>query len=317
MLKLSKIEVGELPIDNVAFMLDDVLGQVRAIVTDAAAAKALTLQIDATGVPQALRGDPARLTQILVNYMSNAIKFTAKGVIRLAVRLVADDATSCELAFEVHDTGIGISDDMSAQLFCAFERGSNGPATRGAGLGLTINARLAELMNGKVGAKGELGVGSMFWLAIQLCKAPELACRPDATLSAEARLLRDHRGARVLLVEDEPMNQAVATELLRDVGLDSVLAKDGLEAVQLVQTQDFAVVLMDMNMPRLNGLQATAAIRALPGHERLPILAMTANAFREDRERCLAVGMNDFISKPFDMEKLCEMLLRWLTVAGS
>jgi two-component system sensor histidine kinase/response regulator len=116
----------------------------------------------------------------------------------------------------------------------------------------------------------------------------------------------------VLLVEDDPMNQAVALALLRDVGLDPVLAADGLEALRSVESRDFAVVLMDMKMPRLDGLQATAAIRGLPGREQLPILAMTANAFQEDRERCFAAGMNDFIGKPFDMDELCEKLLRWI-----
>jgi two-component system, sensor histidine kinase and response regulator len=167
-------------------------------------------------------------------------------------------------------------------------------------------------MNGEVGADGEPGRGSTFWLRLPLRKNVAAVGGSDPRLSAEAVLVRDHRGASVLLVEDEPMNQEVAIEFLREIGLAPVLAKDGAEAVQLVQANHFDVILMDLKMPRLDGLQATAAIRALSGREAVPILAMTANAFREDRERCLDAGMNDFISKPFDVDKLCETLLRWL-----
>jgi two-component system sensor histidine kinase/response regulator len=308
-LELSKIEAGDLSVSEVDFMLDDVLAQVDAVMRDAAAAKNLQLQIAAGEVPYALRGDPVRLAQVLVNYVSNAIKFTAHGEIRVAVRQVAEDVSSCELMFEVHDTGTGISAESSAQLFSAFERGSH--LVRGAGLGLAINARLAELMKGTVGATGEPGKGSVFWLSLPLGKVTD-PHDADTMLSAEQLIERDHCGATVLLVEDEPMNQAVALALLRDIGLDPVLATDGLEALRRIETQDFALVLMDMKMPRLDGLQATTAIRALPGREHLPIVAMTANAFREDRERCLAAGMNDFIGKPFHVDELCEKLLRWL-----
>jgi two-component system sensor histidine kinase/response regulator len=298
------------------------LSRVHTLVRDAATAKGLTFHIDALGVPQRLRGDPARLAPILVNYLGNAVKFTAQGGIHLNVKVVEESATGCLLTFEVEDTGSGLSAESVAQLFSAFERGSSGDPPRGAGLGLAINARLAQLMGGKVGVKSEPGRGSTFWLIVQLGKlAASVTGTVTATtrganagLSAEAAIERDHRGRRVLLAEDDPLNQEVALELLRELGLQPVLAKDGLEAVRLTESNDFAVVLMDVQMPALNGLQATAAIRKLPGHAQLPIVAMTANAFREDRERCLAAGMNDFIAKPIDMDELCKTLLRWLTV---
>jgi two-component system, sensor histidine kinase and response regulator len=315
-LDLSRIEAGDLQLEDTEFALDDVLSQVHTIVRDAAAAKHLRLELDAAKAPQQLRGDPKRLAQILVNFLSNAIKFTTQGGARLEVTLLDQDADSCQLSFEVHDTGVGLSAEESAQLFAAFERGGRSQMLRGAGLGLAINARLAALMHGKVGVRSELGQGSTFWLTLRLGKAAPPQPTPHPELSAEALLQRDHLGKRVLVVEDDPMNQAVALELLRNVGFDLVLASDGLEAVQLVENSEFAIVLMDLKMPRLDGLQATAAIRALPGRRKLPIVAMTANTFQEDRERCLAAGMDDILGKPIYMETLCEMLLRWLSQPG-
>ncbi|MCB4358951.1 PAS domain-containing sensor histidine kinase [Quatrionicoccus australiensis] len=315
-LDLSKIEAGKFSIEESNVSISSVSANVASILNERASEKGLSLIIDNEALPTGLRGDSARLQQALLNYATNAVKFTDKGSVTLRTRVVEDAADSVLLRFEVEDTGIGIAPETLPRLFTSFEQADNTISRNygGSGLGLAITKRLAQIMGGEAGVESTPGVGSTFWLTARLKKGGTDAA-PEGMLpgNAETLLRERHASARILIVDDEPINQEVAQMLLEDVGLTVETAADGIEAIARVQKTPYALVLMDMQMPHLDGLEATRQLRQLPATRHLPIIAMTANAFAEDRQRCFEAGMNDYLAKPFNPEKLYEITAKWLS----
>ena len=309
-LDLSKIEAGRLELEAVDFSLAALLQRVRGLVAERAAAKGLALTVDAGSAPDALRGDPTRLAQALLNLLTNAVKFTERGEVSLTVAALPADDGRLRLRFAVRDTGIGIAPDVQRELFSAFTQGDTTTTRRfgGTGLGLAITRRLAQAMGGEVGLDSTPGAGSTFWFTARF-DAGHGAAPAGGPAHAEAALQR--RGpARVLLVEDNPVNQDVARELLATAGMHVDVADDGEQALAAARRGGHDLILMDVQMPGIDGLEVTRRLRA--GGLRTPIVAMTANAFAEDRAACLAAGMNDHLAKPVDPQALYALLLQWL-----
>ncbi len=314
-LDLSKIEAGRIEIEEVDFSLAAVLESSRGLVAERAAAKGLALTVDAAGVPDALRGDPTRISQALLNLLGNAVKFTDRGAIALTVTASPAEGGTQRLCFTVRDTGIGIAPEQQRTLFDAFSQVDASTTRRfgGTGLGLAITQRLAAMMGGEVGVESEPGVGSSFWFTAKVKPgrpAPVTAAPPPGPVATEQLLRGRSSGARVLLVEDNLVNQDVARELLQAVGLRVEVASDGLQAVQAARHGGYDLVLMDVQMPGIDGLEATRRLRA--AGLQVPVVAMTANAFDEDRAACLAAGMNEHLAKPVDPDALYTVLLSWL-----
>ena len=317
-LDLSKIEAGKLVIEQSPVQLESLVGNVASMLLDRAKGKRLALLTEIGPLPANVVGDAVRLQQGLLNYAVNAIKFTESGHVILRVRMVEDAEADALIRFEVEDTGIGLAPDALSRLFSVFEQADNSTTRKygGTGLGLAITKKLAELMGGAVGAESKPGVGSTYWFTVRLKKGRAVVQQSsqDELVDAEVRLKREFAGFRVLLTEDEPINREIAQMLLADVDLDVDIAKDGLEALEKAQNNQYDAILMDMQMPRMDGLEATRQIRQLADHASTPILAMTANAFAEDKARCFEAGMNDFIPKPIHPPTLFETLLKWLAV---
>ncbi|MDO9284052.1 MAG: PAS domain S-box protein [Aquabacterium sp.] len=318
-LDLSKIESGKLQLVMTDFDVEALLARTCSLVAEHAHDKGLALRVVADGVPPVLRGDAARVAQALLNLMSNAVKFTDRGSIELRCELLASETDALRLRFSVLDTGVGVPADKLGDLFGIFEQADTSTTRRygGTGLGLAITRRLALLMGGEVGVDSAAGQGSCFWFTARFDR-PRSSARPPAQPSLpqpapEAASPHERlRGARVLLAEDNPVNREVAGELLRSVGLMVDMAHNGEDAVRLARQQAYDLLLMDVQMPVLDGLAATRMLRSMPHYARTPILAMTANAFGDDRQACLSAGMDDHLAKPVDPDLLYAMLLRWL-----
>ncbi|HEF4760928.1 TPA: response regulator [Pseudomonas putida] len=313
-LDFSKIEAGQLQLEardfSLAQLLEEALDQVRARIDE----KQLGLQLNVSAeVPELLCGDPLRLRQILLNYLSNAVKFTERGEIRVEVNLREASEHDVLLHFSVTDSGIGLSPSQLKQMFKSFQQADASTTRRfgGTGLGLAIAKQLVEKMDGQVGVQSVLGEGSNFWFEVrlQLAQCKVLDCQyAEECLSG----WRVAQGTRVLLVEDNELNRQVAAELLQAVGCSVDIAMDGSQALDRLSHGRYDLVFMDMQMPVLDGLGATRLLRLMPGLSTLPVVAMTANATQSDCDACLAAGMNDFVSKPVEPQALYSVLRRWL-----
>jgi len=314
-LDLSKIEAGQLELEQEDFHLSAVLDHIRSIIDQQATEKGLQLEVDPDGVPMWLRGDCTRLRQALLNYASNAIKFTSAGKISLRAILLEERGDRLQVRFEVEDTGCGVSPESQERIFAPFlqSQPSINRMHGGTGLGLTITRHIAESMSGEAGVESISGEGSTFWFTAWLERGHGVAQQREPSSAARINsVFAAAKGWRILLVEDNAVNREIAAHLLVEIGLNVDMAEDGLIALQMAKQQEYDVVLMDMQMPGLDGLGATREMRLLPGWSDIPIIAMTANAFQEDRRACLAAGMNDFIPKPVEPRYLYSVLAKWL-----
>ncbi len=319
-LDFSKIEAGKLILEDTHFDIDNVRQTLTNLVVWKATEKNLEITFDFDpDIPRNLCGDTLRLNQILINYINNAIKFTPHGEIIIRVRKLMEQESSTLLRFEVQDTGIGITESQKKELFQPFQQADSSTSRNygGSGLGLVISKRLAELFGGEVGVESELDKGSTFWFTAWLVKGisspPPVNNQGEQAL--ETRKNRDMaalEGVRILLAEDHPFNQQVVIELLENTGAIVCTANNGKEALDLLRQEQFDCVLMDAQMPVMDGLQATRFMRADAILARIPVIALTASASDEERERCLAVGMNDFVSKPFKPDSLYAAIAKWV-----
>jgi TMAO reductase system sensor TorS len=314
-LDFSKIEAGRLEIEAVEFDCRETIDDVVSLLSERASRKGLVLaHRTERDVPAAVVGDPSRVKQILTNLIGNAIKFTERGEVRVSMSVAERAGNTYLLRFEIRDTGIGIAPDALASIFEAFSQ-ADGTMRRkygGTGLGLTIAKQLAHVMGGQIGVESMPGRGSTFWFTVRVPAAQRTGAGAGA--QAADAVPSSFRG-RVLLAEDNPVNRELAVAMLEAVDLDVVVAVDGREAVEQAAQGGIDLILMDCQMPEMDGFGATEAIRAAAqaqGAARVPIVALTANAMEGDRERCLACGMDDYLSKPFKPAQLYATLARGL-----
>jgi PAS domain S-box-containing protein len=331
-LDFSKIEARKLQLEMLDFDLHSMLDDTTNLLAIWAHEKGLELScLVGPGVPSLLRGDPVRLRQILVNLGGNAVKFTAQGKIVIRADLESQDEHNATICFSVIDTGIGIPANLQDNLFTPFMQ-VDGSITRkygGTGLGLAISRQLAELMGGKISLESKVGKGSTFWFTIVFEKQPARPGSTEGLVKIESKRDIDRfvtgpiisesakRKIRILVAEDNPVNQKVAQAMIRKMGLQADIVANGLEAVNALQTVPYDLLLMDCQMPEMDGFKATVKIRqrgSMALNPCIPIIAMTALAMQGDREKCIQAGMNDFIAKPVQQRELAEKLTRWLTI---
>jgi CheY-like chemotaxis protein/HPt (histidine-containing phosphotransfer) domain-containing protein len=338
-LDFSKIEARKLILETTDFNLRTVLGNAAALLAIKASEKGLKLTCELEpGTPWFLRGDPGRVRQVLVNLLGNAVKFTAQGEVGVRVRLEAEQECEATLRFTVRDTGIGFRQDRASALFEPFVQ-ADGSSTRrfgGTGLGLAISKQLVELMGGQIGAESEEGKGSAFWFTAVFEKQPDKQSQPSMEGRVSSRacpertrgvpialdcpqpsVVRKNRHARILVAEDNRINQEVAVAMLKRLGYSAHLVANGVEAIQALREADYDLVLMDCEMPKMDGYEATRYIREGRAETRnlhIPIIAITADAMTGDRDKCLQAGMSDYIAKPVEPQQLAEVLEKWLSL---
>jgi CheY-like chemotaxis protein len=322
-LDFSKIEAGMLAIERIESSPREILDEVVEILAPRAFQKGLELgaRVD-EGVPERVCVDPLRLRQVLLNLANNAIKFTERGHATIALKLTdreAGAASQSALLFEVTDTGIGIDDAASVRLFSPFAQADGSMSRRfgGTGLGLAIAKQLVELMGGEIGVRSVAGVGSCFWFSLPFSAARAAVAARHAPVAAPSPDDDSTGRGLVLVAEDNPVNREVVLAHLRSLGVASEAVSNGREAVAAWQGGNYSMVLMDCQMPEMDGFEATSAIRELEAavageQHRTPIVALTANAMTGDRERCIEAGMDDYLSKPFARDELRRVVLRWL-----
>jgi two-component system sensor histidine kinase/response regulator len=314
-LDFSKLEAGRVALEAVAFDMAELVERAVELVTPAARAKGLDLSIRIQPASRArFIGDPMRLRQVLLNLLSNAVKFTEQGGVTVSVEPRTEGGTAVQ-RIEVRDTGIGLAADVKARLFTPFEQGDRSIARRygGTGLGLSICKRLVDLMGGRIGVEDAPGGGTSFWFELPFERAPEAAAAQAAQAAAAAA--RGGHG-RILLAEDNPTNVKLVQAILEHAGHMIDVVRNGRDAIAAALARPYDLVLMDMQMPDVDGLAATREIRAAERGRRVPIVAMTANAMKEDRDRCIEAGMDDYIAKPFSPVALRDLVSRRLAGAS-
>lgn len=319
-LDFSKIEAGKLDMENIGFQLMTITENIISITGAKAKQKGLNLNINIDkNIPPVLVGDPLRLNQVLLNLINNAIKFTESGSIDIHIKPVKNIDGKIELLCHVRDTGIGLTEEKQKHLFEPFAQADSSTTRQygGSGLGLTICRHLITLMGGHIKVKSIPGVGSTFyfnaWFEIGTQDMLTTA-RDDIKSNISIEVLRAKlRGAHILLVEDNDINQELATELLTKAGMQIDIANNGQEAIDMLfDKNEYDGVLMDIQMPVMGGYEATDIIRHKKNMRDLPIIAMTANAMQGDREKCLTAGMNDYISKPINRNELFSVMANWI-----
>ncbi|NHQ86514.1 response regulator [Iodobacter sp. HSC-16F04] len=317
MFDFSKMEEGKLKLEFSAFYLHTILDDVLNRLGVEARAKGLILLSKISPLlPSSVMGDAKRLEKILLHLIENAVKFTSEGKIELIVDLESEDENELNVKFSIVDTGVGISKEQQAQLFQAFTQADTS-ATRkfgGLGLGLVISKQLVNLMNGSIGLISEENKGSCFWFSVPLKKNKQdvESISPSVLRNQQQHALASRYGSRILLVEDNALNQQVASEILVDAGMQVAVVGDGQQALQIIEKETFDLILMDIQMPVMDGWRASAAIRAGQYLKEVPIIALTALAMDEDKQKCKESGMSDHLLKPIDPGLLMEKLIQWL-----
>ena len=313
-LDLAKIEANMLIIEQAPVHLEELFDTVASMLQEKIREKGLQLHLVVDPMPAGLLGDATRLSQALLNYAGNAVKFTQNGSIVLRASVAAEATDSVLLRLEVRDTGTGMTPQTIEKIFEPFVQTENTRSRDigGTGLGLAITKKLAQAMGGDVGVDSQHGKGTTFWFTARLKKSdePVVAASETPLRDADQALKRNYAGRRVLLAEDDDFNREIGSILLQNVGLVVDAAEDGMAAVDMAGKRAYDLILMDIQMPRLDGLEATKRIRSTHDGLALPIVALTANAFQEDRLRCLHAGMNDFLTKPMDPAALYQVILR-------
>jgi len=313
-LDFSKAESGKLAIESADFALEPLLDGVVSQLSAKSSAKGLELVLDiAPDVPQILVGDSRRLTQVLLNLTGNALKFTETGKVTVSACVKSRTDEEVLLHFAVKDTGMGLTEEQLGRLFQRFHQADSSITRKfgGTGLGLAISGKLAELMGGEIGAFSRVGAGSTFWFTAKLGLR---ALAPHALVASPAVAdMAAIGGARILLVEDNDINQIVASEMLRDAGFIVDVADNGQIALDRIARAGYDLVFMDMQMPLMDGIEATLQLRRMEQHRNLPIIALTANVMAQERQKCLEAGMNDLLAKPIEPHEMWDMLLKWIT----